>query len=120
MPPLIKEPPASSTVQAAIGWSWFILSMTAGGLATSPFLFGSSIYGVAPTCVMKAQTGLSCSLCGMTTAFVHLADLDFQAALAAHRFSVHLWLLFVLNAGAAVIWAARQYLKKDLNIHASD
>jgi hypothetical protein len=87
-------------VKLALLIVWLIISLGAGTLAAAPFLAGEAgVYGWMPKCS-------GCSICGMTTAFVHITRGEFEAARHANRGSLAVYSTFVTNAVAAAAFIA--------------
>ncbi len=83
---------------------WLVVGVITGALAAAPFVLPSQwMLGLFPACPAKLA-GSECVLCGMTTAFVQLGSLDWAAAAASHRWSILLYLCFVLNFCGALAY----------------
>jgi hypothetical protein len=87
-------------VKRAFLMVWLIVALGAGALAAAPWVAGEeAVYGWVPRCS-------GCSLCGMTTAFVHISRGEFDEARRANRGSLPVYAGFSANALAALIFIA--------------
>jgi hypothetical protein len=89
----------------ALTSTWLILSGVMGVAAATPFVVPAEVlYGLFPECPSRLR-GSACALCGMTTAWVHIASGDRASAVQANAASVPLWTASVLNFGVAVAYS---------------
>ena len=85
---------------------WLVVSTALLCLLVAPWLLPSGLlHDMALTCRSQLHHGRPCPLCGMTTAFVYISQGGFQQALAANKFSLLLYFLFVANE-VTVLWFA--------------
>ena len=88
-------------VKQAAHWTWRIVSVVLLCVALAPFIVpADALASVAPVCQAK-RAGGQCALCGMTTAFLRIGAADWRGAAEAHRASVAVWSLFLVNFAVA-------------------
>ena len=70
----------------------------------------------APTCWRQAQYGESCSICGMTRAFVLISGGELARARVTNSLSIPVWAVFLINSvlfllfvAARVAWRAERW-----------
>ena len=82
---------------------WIILTVVAVSAVAAPLLLApDTVHALAPQCERQVRFRQPCSLCGMTTAFVHISHGRVEQAQAANTFSLALYALFCGNALAMV------------------
>jgi hypothetical protein len=92
-------------LKPALTITWLIVSGVMAIAAAAPFVLPAELlYGVFPECPSRLR-GNSCALCGMTTAWVHIASGDVASAQRANAASVPLWTITVLNFVVAVAYS---------------
>lgn len=89
------------TLTRAIVIVWLVVGLFSGLLVAAPLVASSnSLQDVFPVCAAKAAGG-QCALCGMTTAFIHIGEGDWNSALRANGGSLALYSALTLNFGLA-------------------
>jgi hypothetical protein len=87
--------------QRACTIAWGVVSVLLLGVLLAPWVLpASSLAAALPQCEARARGG-ECSLCGMTTAFLHLSGGRWAEAREANRGGTALYSLFWLNTLAA-------------------
>lgn len=88
--------------------SWLIVTALTVPVIAAPFLVpASELFALAPKCEWKAKYGRECVLCGMTTAFVRIAEGDLDGAQRANRGSVLLFAGMAANQVAGIVFGTR-------------
>lgn len=84
--------------------SWLFVSCLLVFVLAAPHLLPHNlILDATPACEAKTRFNTECSLCGMTTAFLRIAEGDMQGAANANRAGVALYGVFLLNELAAIV-----------------
>lgn len=82
---------------------WGIVSAALLVTVLLPLVVPQDVIGRAiPACEWQARYGRPCPLCGLTTAFYHIAGGQWRAASQANGASLPLYLLFWANGLAAL------------------
>ena len=77
---------------------WFILSGVILLVLFVPFLVPEHVLAQGiPECQSRAQHGVECPFCGMTSSFYAISRADFDGAMLRNAFSIYLYLLFLAN-----------------------
>lgn len=97
----------SRDARTALRITWVITGVAALLAALLPFVADAQFFALIPACPARLS-GSPCALCGMTTAWLHLAAGDWSGALAAHRYGPLLWAICALNGLAASVFALRK------------
>lgn len=85
----------------AFAIAWGVVSVLVLGVLLVPWVLpATSLTAALPPCEARARGG-ECSLCGMTTAFLHLSGGRWAEAREANRGGAALYSLFWLNTLAA-------------------
>jgi len=96
-------------VRAALLVSWLIVSAAGGAILAAPFVMDpATVAALVPACESKIRYGRPCSLCGMTTAFFHIAEGDLGEAGRANRGGIALFSALGLNLAGAAIFLGRR------------
>ena len=103
----------ANRVLLAVLISWCLVAAVALASALAPhFVDAGPLMHVFPACPAFAA-GHPCALCGMTRAFIAIAQGDYQLALALNPNSVPLYRAFFANAfcssGALAVYAAVRF-----------
>lgn len=81
--------------------AWGVVSVLVLGVLLAPWVLpASSLAAALPPCEARSRGG-ECSLCGMTTAFLHISGGRWAEAREANRSGAALYSLFWLNTLAA-------------------
>jgi hypothetical protein len=92
-------------VKPALTSTWLIVSGVMAAAAAAPFVLPAEVlYGLASECPAGLR-GSPCLLCGMTTAWVHIAQGDLASAQHSNAGSIPLWTVAVLNFVVAVAYS---------------
>ncbi len=82
---------------------WIVISIVSIAMLVAPSLLSADrIASLTPHCERKSMFGKECFCCGMTTAFIHIAQGRFSAAVHSNRASVPLYAGFFCNGLALV------------------
>ncbi len=85
-------------LKKAIFIVWIILSGIILITIATPFLFSTeTINTFVPKCEWKEKYNKECSLCGMTRSFILISKGEIDKANKTNKFSLYLYLLFVIN-----------------------
>ena len=88
---------------------WLTVSLGILLVLAAPFALGRERAAhLAPVCEWKAKYGRACAFCGMTTSFLDISDGRFGDAGRSNRGGVPLYLLFVSNELAALLFFSRK------------
>ena len=88
---------AVTELRQALAWVWRIAGVVVLCVLLTPFVLGEDpIARWTPVCQAKAQ-GRTCSLCGMTTAFLAVSRGGFRQAEAANAGAIPLYCAFLFN-----------------------
>jgi hypothetical protein len=86
--------------------AWLVLSVPAALVMVAPLWWSpETILSVSPPCPWKALFGTSCPSCGMTRAFLLIAQGQPGEARLANPWSVWVYVLLVLNSFACLVVA---------------
>ncbi len=78
----------------------------------TPHVIPASWVGnIVPQCTARIKGG-SCALCGMTTAFYHIADGAFEKARQANAYSIGLYFMFLMNEVIIGIFILHKMLRR--------
>lgn len=92
--------------KTALTLSWVVLSAVLFVTAVAPFFTPADwLFRVSPVCEAKRR-GSSCVLCGMTTAYVAIGRIDFEAAQVANAGATPLWAASLVNFSGAVAYVS--------------
>ncbi len=96
---------------------WIILSGIILVTLASPFLFSTdTINTFVPKCEWKVKYNKECFLCGMTRSFMLISKGDVVKASKTNKFSLSLYMLFVVNEIAvAYIISKTDFLKTSMH-----
>ena len=98
-----------SQLAAGLLGAWLIMSVPLFASVVLPVVApADAIAAVAPTCVRKARTGRDCPGCGLTTAFIRVAQADMDGAAEANAAGIPLFAAFLLNSIIAAGWCVRR------------
>jgi hypothetical protein len=96
--------PAQQLCQAAMA-VWIILSCVLGALAISPYIFSQDILRhIVPECSAKANGGVGCVLCGMTSAYIKIAHGEWRAAMELNHGAIPLYAVSLGSFISAIIF----------------
>ncbi|MBM3334474.1 DUF2752 domain-containing protein [Candidatus Sumerlaeota bacterium] len=101
----VKEMWLTHEVRKSFAIAWIVVS--AGILVVFFALLllpPNLMLNLAPHCQLKAQFNRECPMCGMTRAFVMISRGNFSAAVRANRGSLFLWVVFVANEAAILVF----------------
>ena len=91
---------------------WLVLSIALAAAALAPFVApAETLYGLFPECQARRR-GMTCALCGMTTAFVSISRGDIAGAQSSNSGSVALWSFSVLNFAGATAYSIKALRKR--------
>ena len=91
---------------------WIVLSGIILVSLVAPFLISSdSIIAIVPECDWKVKYDKECLLCGLTRSFVCISQGSFTKAQKLNKFSVYIFMFFLLNEVAVMSLLIRE-LKK--------
>jgi len=92
-------------LKSALFVVWVIISGVMLLVLVAPFCVpADSLAVLLPECASMRLHGKPCLLCGMTTAFIHIARAEFAEARAANRLGLPLYALFVANELALALF----------------
>ncbi len=87
----------------ALRIAWVTLTLASAALLAVPFAVApGTLARFVPRCEARAQSGTTCPLCGMTTAFYRIASGQFRQVTRANVASVPLFAVLVLNQAGAL------------------
>jgi len=85
------------TFRIALMATWVVISTVMMLAVLTPFVLPADrVYGMFPACEARLR-GEPCVLCGMTTAWVLLAQGNLGGALESNRWSLALWGASIVN-----------------------
>ncbi|MGE5681814.1 MAG: hypothetical protein ACM34K_13125 [Bacillota bacterium] len=88
---------------------WLCLSLIGLTCLTIPFVLSEeSIYKITPKCQWKEKYNKECLLCGMTSGFIDVSKGEFKQAYKENRGSIFLFIIFLTNSAAFVVYCFRQ------------
>ncbi len=91
---------------------WCIISCVILAVIITPYVVPVSwIRSIIPQCTAKIKGG-SCSLCGMTTAFYHIATGAFEKARQTNSHSIVLYVTFVINEIIIAMFILHKMLRR--------
>lgn len=91
---------------------WCVLSCVILVLIVVPLVVPASWIGpLIPQCSAKARGG-KCALCGMTTAFYHIANGEFAKASHTNHYSISLYFIFLSNEVTVAGFATYKTLRR--------
>lgn len=91
---------------------WCVLSGVIIAVIVTPYVVPASWIGsFIPQCAAKIK-GSSCSLCGMTTAFYHIATGAYEKARQANSHSIVLYVTFLINEIIIAMFILHKILRR--------
>lgn len=91
---------------------WIILSGIMLLTLSTPFLFSTeTINTFVPKCEWKEKYNKECSLCGMTRSFILISKGEIVEADKTNKFSLYLYVLFVVNEIAVTSIISTTYFR---------
>ncbi len=98
----------ANDIKAALRWVWRIVSAVVLVVLLAPWLLSPQrIAALTPKCEWKTRYGRECFFCGMTTAFIDIAEGRFRDAERSNRGSIPLYAGFLVNEVVLVLFVTR-------------